>query len=185
LSAAVGHFPSFFLIGALAWLVRAVLALLFAALSAGVEQRLATALHERTADLWLAAGVLLAAICFVFVGIAADLARAARVRFGVPAIASVRTGLRCLVRHPFAALLDWSIAASWSVALVALAALLVGSLALEHGAPSRAAAAFAVHQLAVLGLVALRALWVRGALEIVGREAERAEIGDQALAPMV
>lgn len=185
LADALAHFPSFFLIGALAWLARALLVLLYAAVYAGVERRIATALHERTADLWLGAGVLVAALSFLSVGIAADLGRAARVRFGTPALASVRTGLRCLLRRPLAAGVAWSIAASWSVATVALAAVLVGLLALEHGSAFRALAAFGVHQLAVIALIGLRALWLRAALELVEREVERTELGDHAVAPMV
>jgi hypothetical protein len=185
LGAAIAHFPSFLLIGAVLWLGRALLALACAALYAALEKSLHGAIDERRGDLLLAGGATIAAVLFFALGVAADLARAARVRYGTHALGSLRAGLSTLARRPLAAAVGWLIPASWSLAVLGLAALVVGRLALDEPGTGRVLSAFVVHQLAAFVLVALKALWLRRALELVEPGHATVEPADQAVAPIV
>lgn len=178
LGEAIAHVPSFVLIGGVTWLGRAALALFFVLVYSLLEGPVGAAFNERNADLVLISGALVCAIAFAALGIAADLARAARVRFGLRALGAFRTGLGTFGQRPFAAVVGWLIPASWSVALIALAAILVGLLAVDQPESWRVLGAFVVHQLTAIGLIALRALWLHRSLELVGSRA-------QAVAPMV
>jgi hypothetical protein len=178
LGAAIAHVPSFVLIGGLTWLGRAALALFFVLVYSLLEGPVSSAFNERNADLVLISGALVCTIAFAALGVAADLARAARVRFGLRALGAFRAGLGAFGQRPLAAAVGWLIPASWSVALVALAAILVGLLAVDQPGSWRVLGAFVVHQLTAIGLIALRALWLHRSLELVGSQA-------QAVAPMV
>jgi hypothetical protein len=167
LGAAVAHFPAFVLIGGASWLVRAVLVVLSLLAWGALDDGLGSALGERGADLAGLGGLLFAAILLAAVGITADLARAASVRERARALPAIAAGLRSFVSRPLAAAVSWLIPAVWSVAIVAAAALAVGALRLELSGSWRVAAALFAHQAAVLALVALRALWLSKALELV------------------
>jgi hypothetical protein len=180
LGAAIAHFPAFVLIGGVGWLARAVVVVLALLIAGGIGTGLTAALGERGGDLALLGGALLVAMLLAAVGIAADLARAAAVRSssrGLPALAS---GLRSLLARPLAAAVGWLIPAVWSIAIVAAAALAVALLRVDLAGGWRVAVALIAHQLGVLALVALRALWFKTALELVGPPH-----GAQAVAPIV
>jgi hypothetical protein len=168
LGGAIAHFPGFLLIGGAGWIARAVIVLLALLLSGGLGPGLESALGERGGDLALLVGAMFVVVLLTAVGIAADLARAAAVRTQGHALPSMLSGLRALASRPLAAAVSWLTPAVWSVAVVAVAALAVGALRVELAGSWRFVVALLAHQLAVLALLALRAAWLKSALELVG-----------------
>jgi hypothetical protein len=169
LGRAAAHFPAFLLLAGVTWLARALLLVASLFLLAPIGGWLDSAVNERNADLALLAGVLVVFILLILLGIAQDLGRAAVVRHGSRALGSLVTGLAALRRRPLAALAGWLTPASWSVALIAGAAIVTGWLAVDQPGSWRVLAVLVVHQAALLGLLLLRALWLRTALGLVGR----------------
>ncbi len=178
LGGAISHFPAFVLIGGASLLARAILLVLLGFVLGALGDALSPSFDARRADLVLLSAAGLSAALLAGVGICADLARAAAVRERIGALRALRAGLRSLFARPGAAALGWLIPAVWSVFVLAAAALLVGTLHVELAGSWRVALVLVIHQLAVFVLLALRALWLSQALELVGSSA-------QAVAPIV
>lgn len=187
LGRAIAQVPAFALISGATLLARAVLLVALLIAWGAVDDALDSALSERGADLVLAVGALAGALAWTALGITRDLARASAVRRGRGALAALRAGVAAFSARPLATLLGWLLPASWSVAVLAAAALTVGALHVERPGAWRVVLALAVHQLAVLLLVALRAAWLGRALELepAGALPAPADRPLQAVAPMV
>jgi hypothetical protein len=94
-----------------------------------------------------------------------DLARVAAVRFRVGAVAAVGVALRVLRRAPVALLWSWAWRAIAGLAPVAVGVVVAGRIGGRGG--WALAALFAVHQIALLGRVSLRASWLARALRAI------------------
>ena len=165
---ALEHFPAFVLMGGLVWLAQGLIALVVGSLGAALGKSLSERISERGADLAALSVFAFGALLMLLVGLAHDLGRAAAVRKRVGGWQGLGDGFRTFARRPFAALISWAVPAFWTVAVLAAAAIVVERLSVEREGSLRVVAAFIIHQLAVLALVALRATWLGRALVLVG-----------------
>lgn len=125
-------------------------------------------LDVRDAELYVIGAAALVLAVVLVIGVVQDLARAALIRHGQGVGHALGQALRTARRRPFGTLLAWFVPATWSIAAVALGALLVGHLHVERAGIGRVLAVLAVHQLVALALVGLKAQWLAGALRLVG-----------------
>ena len=167
LGRALSHFPAFVLLGGATLLGRVLVLVVALLLWGSLTDPLHGVLSERNADLVLLGGALLAAAALAMLGLLHDLSRAAVVLRARGALAALRAGAGALSRRPLAAFVGWLIPASWSVAVVAGAAIVVGLVRVEAPGSWRVLVALVVHQAAAVALVFLRALWLGRALSLV------------------
>lgn len=166
--AALDQLAPFTLLAGLTLLVQATAVVLGIILLSVLHAHIYQSLDVRTADLWMVGVSGLVVFVVVLVGIVEDLARAALTRHQHGLGRALRTALRTARQRPLSALAAWLVPAVWSLAAVALAALAVGRLHVERAGTWRMLAALAVHQVAALLLVGLKAQWLAGALRLVG-----------------
>jgi hypothetical protein len=166
-SKALEHFPAFALLTGATWLVQGAVLVLSVLVFSGVRGAMSQRVDDRTADLsaLLAGGAVLVAAAVV--SVLHDLTRAAVVRRELRAGSAFALGLRTLRNGPGRTALAWLVPALLSLLVVAIAALVVGHLAVERGGSGAVASVWLVHQLAAFALVALRAAWLVRALRLV------------------
>jgi hypothetical protein len=164
------HLPPLILLAGAVLLVQSIALGAAAVVAAAARAILYQRLDERSADLITVALFLGGALFVLALGILHDLARAAAVRHRSRATSAIKAGYRALRRRPLAALSGWLVPALWSVAALAAGAILVGRIGVEESGEWRVLAVLGVHQLVMLGLVALRAVWLARALALVGPE---------------
>ncbi|HLV21291.1 MAG TPA: hypothetical protein VKZ49_10425 [Polyangiaceae bacterium] len=161
----IDHVPAFALLGGLslgAKALFALVALLFATALSGLSSRMSEPTADGTAlALGLATLLGMGAIDLVF-----DLARAARIRSGVGALAALGVALGVGRRQPLPPALAFYAATGASAGGVLVTAAIVGWLHVERG-PARFALAALLHLAMSLALVAVRAWWLRRALSCV------------------
>jgi hypothetical protein len=165
------QFPAFLLFAGVTLLVQGSVAGVFGLAYAALKTPLRDSLTAPQADLTLLAVLAVGAAVIVAAGIVQDLVRAAAVRRRKGPRDALLHGLHTARARPAAALGGWLLPAVWSIAIVGAAALLTAELQVERGGNARLFAVLATHQLAVIGLVALRALWLARALALVSPSA--------------
>ena len=124
--------------------------------------------NARTSALWSLVAVALTSVVLAGVRLASDLSEAAVVRHESTAARGTLAGLGALHRRFAPLALRFAAYAAARVAIVAAAAVLAGRVGVAT--PSHLALVFGVHQVTLLGLCALRAAWLRVALDAVGAE---------------
>ncbi|HVW25809.1 MAG TPA: hypothetical protein VHC69_10585 [Polyangiaceae bacterium] len=134
----------------------------------GLSGSFDSVLDERRSDLIVAGFALVTSSSVAVLGLAADLARAVVVRRGVRAVRALAVAFAELGRAPLAVFMGWAPAAAGSIALVSGAAWAASALDVSRPGAGRVWAVLIVHQLVVLGIVALRVYWLERALGIVG-----------------
>ncbi len=166
-------FPRFTLLGGLTLALQGLVVLVTSLVVAGADTPAHAMFDERNAD--LARGVVATSgvVGVMFFGVVQDLARAAVVRHDSPGWTSWKTAATRMLRRPGAPLLGWLPPALWSLALVVLGMLVTDAIDVSQGGGGRVACVLLVHQLTVLGLVALRASWLARALVLATPGAER------------
>jgi hypothetical protein len=158
------------LIGAGGLLLRALVAGAGAGLATVVTVGLSESLGDARAQ--QSAGLVLGffALFLMAIGIAEDLARAAVIRFRVPAARAARLALTAFRQSPFTTCVSWT----WRL-LAGCVPIVIGALVAERldgrGGPALLAL-FLVHQAIVIARVALRASWLAKALRVVDQAHE-------------
>lgn len=168
LGSALARLPTVALVSVLAGLAQAAL-LLFASIGAeAIPEPLArpVAASAGQGAVWLVAAALAGAV-----GGVADLAKAASVRAEASVARALEHARRCLLHRPLSACFGWLPYAGGFVALVAFAAELTERLDVSRPGGGRVFAVFVVHQLVIVGGVALRAAWYAKALRVVSTTA--------------
>jgi hypothetical protein len=160
--------PSLVAIGGLTAFVQAIGTGIVAAGIAGLTGSLDSVMDEPFSDLcvWLAG--FLAMLPVVGMGLVHDLARAAVIRQETRARDALSLALDVLRRTPRAVVVRWLIPAVASAGLVALAALVSGTVDVSRPGGARVWGVFVLHQASILGLVVLRLVWLGDALRLVG-----------------
>ncbi|MBX3181406.1 MAG: hypothetical protein KIT72_13985 [Polyangiaceae bacterium] len=146
-------------------------AALVIALGAGCDRALAGYLalrfDEQRADLIRLAVIVVWLAPLFLLGLLTALTRAAIVQRGLGLFAALKLAARSLRARPVAHGVARASALVWSAAAMGLAALLVGELALERPGALRVAAAWGLHQAAVLVTLLLHGGWLRHTLNAV------------------
>jgi hypothetical protein len=166
--AALEQLAPFTLLAGLTLLAQAAVAVLGIILVSVLRASIYASMDVRSADLWLLGAVGLVLLVVLWVGLVEDLARAALVRHQRGLGSALSRALHTARQRPLAALSAWLVPAIWSIAVVAVGALAVGRLHVEHGGSWRVLGALALHQLVALALVGLKAQWLAAALRLVG-----------------
>ena len=165
---ALGLFPRFLALGAIALLAQAALLLLASLLSAALKSPLQSG-DERLATLAPLALLLLALVGCGWVGCVLDIARAGLVREEHTWGEALALALTCVRDEPLAVLTGgYPVAAAGAFAYLCCV-WLMAHLDLAHPAPLSLALSFLAHQAAVLFAVAWRVRWLRRALELSAR----------------
>jgi hypothetical protein len=178
---AVEQLPRFTLFAGAALFLQSIVVGACALLWVGARELLYRRYDERSADLTSLLVLALGVLGVVALGLLHDLARAAAVRHRASARAALKAALAATRARPLATLGAWLMPLSWSIAAFAAGAIAVGRVRVEGAGEWRVSAVTLIHQLVILALVCLRALWLKRALELVGSKQDR----DQALAPSV
>lgn len=166
------QFPRFTLLAGLTLLVQAAIALAGVLVLSILHAHIYQSLDVRRADLTLLGVTGVFVVVALGAGLLQDLARAALVRHGGGLRDALHSALHTAKAGPLAALGAWLVPCIWSIAAVAVGALVVGRLHVERSGTARVLAVLGVHQLVALSLVALKAQWLAAALRLVGTPAE-------------
>ena len=166
---AFAYFPRFLGLGAITWAAQAALLLAASLLGAALKAALEHA-DERLLTLAPLALFGLALLGCLWLGGVLDLARAAVVRHDSSARDALLEGLTALREQPLDVLCGSYVSALAGVLSYLVAAWVVTRIDLSGQVPARIAAAFAVHQCAIVFAVAWRVRWLRRALELSARQ---------------
>ena len=158
------HLPSFSVLGGVTVLVQSLLLVTLGLPTLLLGVGLRSSFEGAGADLTALGGVAALLLLVGLLGAIQDLARAAVVRHDLGVRAALTVGIRAFIAHPLPVTFAWlwrALAAS----LLFVSAGAVG-LALGPGGPGvgRLVAQIAIHEIAILGAVYLRAEWLRYAL---------------------
>jgi len=164
------HVPGFALLAGLTVLAQVAVGSLVAVVALGARQSLALHLGQRCGDSSLLGLGGLAVTLIVFIGVVQDLARAASVRHDCGVVDSIRTATGVALAHPGQIGIAWLTPAIWSTVLVLAAMMVTRSCRLDAPGDWRWAVLIGVHQLAALGMAALRATWLARAVAFVASE---------------
>lgn len=163
LSRALRHVPAFMLLGAFVLLTQGAVLLFGMLVSESVPESMTSAVQS---DAGKAFVLLLALLGAGAVGGAGDVTKATLVRHGAPLMSSLGAALRCARRRPLPSLLGWLPFAALGLAAIAGAAWLTGVVDVSQPGAVRWIGVFALHQIVILSLVALRAAWYARALRL-------------------
>lgn len=169
---ALEQLPRFTLLAGATLLAQGALCAVFVVAWGALRELLSASYDERSADLVSLSVPALGILCVLAFGLFQDVVRAAAVRQRASLGEALRAALSTARARPFAIVAGWLMPLSWSIAALSAGAIAVGRLRLEQPGEWRADAALAIHQLVVLTLVGLRALWLKRALELVGAASE-------------
>jgi hypothetical protein len=178
----LGQLPAFVLLGGVTCLLRVVVVVAATLIWLLFDSWLTSSLGARAGDLLAVAWAAFTLALLACIGIVQDLARASAVAREASTFEALKRGLKTARTRTGSALVGWLTPAAWSIALWGAAALVVGFIDVSRAGGWRVFAAFVVHQLAVLGFVALRAVWLAHALKLTTRPADAPV---QAVAPIV
>jgi hypothetical protein len=153
-------FPIFLKLGASTLCIQGAVCAVAAAAAPLLSGFAGVMANEQARDVLVALVLLPAAAVVVAMGVWEDFARVAAVFGARRVLDAARGGWTALVRRPGATFGVYlaTLGAGW--ATVALSAAIVGVIDVSRGGSWRIACAFAVHQGALLVLVALRVLWL-------------------------
>ncbi len=162
--------PSVMVLSGVSWLARGLLAV---GALAFYSFAVAPVLSSETPKLRGISGLAylgLCAVVFAALSIVQDLARAAIVRHELSLRRALGVAFETLKFKALPVLLNWSVAAAWSIATLVIAAVLVSRLRLDVPSSARVWLAFGVHQVAAFTLIVLRALWFAASLRLLSSE---------------
>jgi len=166
---ALQRWPALVLLSGFALLVQAAVVAGTSALGDLVADALRGSLDERGADLCVLFIAFAGGSVVLAVGIVHDFGRCAIVRDGSTGYRAALSGMRSFADRPLSAVLGWVGPTAVGAALVAMAAWATSAIDVSQPGAHRIAAVFAVHQLAALGLTALRLVWLGTAMGLLGR----------------
>jgi len=161
------HVPGLALLAGLTVLVQATVGTLTAIIALGARPSLARQLGQRGGDSSLIVLVGVALVLIVGIGVVQDLARAAAVRHDCTVVDCIRTATAVALANPGRVTIAWLTPAVWSMALALAAVMVTRAVRLEAATDWQWGVLVATHQLAALGIVALRATWLARAVTLV------------------
>ncbi len=156
--------PRLVLLGALTWLVRAVLLIVTLTLAMTVRSYFLTAADERIPDLIFLGLLALGLLAQVGISVLRDVVSASLADRDIGRSQAYLRGFGLLMRHPLSLVTRYASSGTATLAVLAICAAVVAQLDVARAGAWRTGLSVALHQTAVLLTILLRTYWLSGAL---------------------